>query len=711
MRFMNLLAAVCLMAAATTLGASPVSVDPDSKVQPELASAFEGQPDGAFVRAIVSLDAGMPPGLERAAAIAAAQDRVLGAFSSENSGRGLAVLTRYRTLFGFSAELTRGQVIALARRNDVSYIEVMPVHEKHWPESHPLTDVDLALQAGYDGTGAVIAIIDDGIDNQHAAFADKLLGGYDFADFDSDPTIDCLDQSHGTAVAGVALGNGGGALGVASGAKFVFLKIQGSSICGSASLDGDIVGAIDWAVAHKDDYDIDIISMSLGGGLYSSASSCDASSSLYFNAIRNAVQAGITVIAASGNDGMCDAMSRPACFSDVISVGAVYDENLGNIGWYVNSGSCADLTRYYGSWVAFEDAYADNVTVYSNSATFLDVAAPATCATSAAPNGGLTDCFGGTSSATPFTSGTAALMVQAAGKGVLSPADVRDILVGTGNAVTDPKNGRVTPRVNGLTAADEAATYGGGEPPNVAPQAAFSFGCNNLDCSFTDASSDTDGTIVSWSWNFGDGATSGNQNPSHAYAAAGTYTVTLTVTDNDGASNSVNESVTVTEPLANQAPTADFTSSCTDLTCTFTDTSTDGDGTVVSWSWDFGDGATSNAQNPSHSYASAAASPYTVTLTVTDDADASDSASKSVTVTEPVNADFDLEGTAESNRNKWTAIVTDRNGNTLNGTWSENGAESCSESVCTLGNLNSRKVGSVVFTEATTGAQVTVNQP
>ena len=131
----------------------------------------------------------------------------------------------------------------------------------------------------------------------------------------------------------------------------------------------------------------------------------------------------------------------------------------------------------------------------------------------------------------------------------------------------------------------------------------------------------------------------------------------------------------------------------------------------MSWSWDFGDGATSNAQNPSHSYASAAASPYTVTLTVTDDGGASDSASGSVTVTEPVNADFDLEGTAESNRNKWTAIVTDLNGNTLNGSWSESGAESCSENVCTLGNLNSRKVGSVVFTEATTGAQVTVNRP
>ena len=417
MQIMKLLVAALLMVATTAMGDSPTPVTPDAKIQPALAKAFEGKSESSRVRAIVSLEADQPAGLDRAAAIAAAQDRVIGAFKAENNGAGLAVLARYRTLFGFSAELNRGQVTALARRGDVTFIEEMPAHEKLWPESHPLTDVDLAQQAGYDGGGAVIAIIDDGIDATHPAFSGKLLGGYDFADFDSDPTNDCSAQSHGTAVAGVALGNGGGVLGVASGANMVFLKIQSSGICGSSSLDGDIVGAIDWAVANKNAFGIDIISMSLGGGLYSSESSCDGSSSIYFNAMRNAVNAGITVIAASGNDGMCDAMSRPACFSDVVSVGAVYDENLGNIGWCVNRNTCANSSRNPGCPIgyeaAFEDAVADNVIVYSNSASFLDVAAPATCATSAAPGGGITNCFGGTSSATPFTSGTAALVIAA----------------------------------------------------------------------------------------------------------------------------------------------------------------------------------------------------------------------------------------------------------------------------------------------------------
>jgi serine protease len=80
----------------------------------------------------------------------------------------------------------------------------------------------------------------------------------------------------------------------------------------------------------------------------------------------------------------------------------------------------------------------------------------------------------------------------------------------------------------------------------------------------------------------------------------------------------------------NQAPAANFTSSCSSLTCSFTDTSTDADGTIASRSWNFGDGTTSTAANPSKTYA--AAGTYTVTLTVTDNAGATGTTSKSVTV-------------------------------------------------------------------------------
>jgi PKD repeat protein len=82
---------------------------------------------------------------------------------------------------------------------------------------------------------------------------------------------------------------------------------------------------------------------------------------------------------------------------------------------------------------------------------------------------------------------------------------------------------------------------------NVPPTADFSFSTTDLTASFTDASTDSDGTVDSWSWDFGDGNTSTEQNPSHTYATAGTYIVVLSVTDNDGASNDNTQSVTVSD--------------------------------------------------------------------------------------------------------------------------------------------------------------------
>src|SRR6266566_1910938 len=160
--------------------------------------------------------------------------------------------------------------------------------------------------------------------------------------------------------------------------------------------------------------------------------------------------------------------------------------------------------------------------------------------------------------------------------------------------------------------------------PNQPPSAAFTFSCTGLGCSFTDQSSDPDGSVTSWQWTFGDGTTGSTaQNPSHTYSAAGSYTVTLTVKDNQNASSSpVSHTVQVTAP--NQPPTAAFTSSCTGLGCSFTDQSSDPDGSVTSWQWTFGDGTTgSTAQNPSHTYS--AAGSYTVTLTVKDNQNASSS--------------------------------------------------------------------------------------
>jgi PKD repeat protein len=85
---------------------------------------------------------------------------------------------------------------------------------------------------------------------------------------------------------------------------------------------------------------------------------------------------------------------------------------------------------------------------------------------------------------------------------------------------------------------------------NQPPTAAFTHACSGLTCSFTDASTDADGTVAAWHWGFGDGATSTARSPDRTYAAAGTYTVILTATDDRGATTSASKSVTVSAPAA-----------------------------------------------------------------------------------------------------------------------------------------------------------------
>lgn len=96
---------------------------------------------------------------------------------------------------------------------------------------------------------------------------------------------------------------------------------------------------------------------------------------------------------------------------------------------------------------------------------------------------------------------------------------------------------------------------GGG---SSAPTANFSATSNGLTATFTDASTDSNGSIISRNWNFGDGSTSTVTNPGHAYAAGGSYTVSLTVTDNEGLTGGISKVVTVSAPggsvLSNGVP-------------------------------------------------------------------------------------------------------------------------------------------------------------
>jgi PKD repeat protein len=154
--------------------------------------------------------------------------------------------------------------------------------------------------------------------------------------------------------------------------------------------------------------------------------------------------------------------------------------------------------------------------------------------------------------------------------------------------------------------------------PNTPPTASFTFSCSGLSCSFDGSpSSDSDGTVASRSWAFGDGSTASAITASHTYGHIGTFVVSLTVTDDRGASAVASQAVTV----ANLAPTAAFTVSCSSVRCTVDGgASTDRDGSIATWAWNFGDGTAGSGKATTHDYPKAGS--YTLTLTVTDNAGA-----------------------------------------------------------------------------------------
>jgi PKD repeat protein len=146
------------------------------------------------------------------------------------------------------------------------------------------------------------------------------------------------------------------------------------------------------------------------------------------------------------------------------------------------------------------------------------------------------------------------------------------------------------------------------------------------------ASSDADGTIVSYQWAFGDGGSGSGVTAGHKYKTAGTYAVVLVVEDNSGNHGTTSQTVTVTE---GDAPVASFVYSPTNPaeneTIYFNASgSTDEDGTIVSFDWDFGDGTIASGQSVTHKYGGSGS--YTVVLRVTDDDGNTDNATQTISI-------------------------------------------------------------------------------
>ncbi len=93
---------------------------------------------------------------------------------------------------------------------------------------------------------------------------------------------------------------------------------------------------------------------------------------------------------------------------------------------------------------------------------------------------------------------------------------------------------------------------------NSEPVADFSYTCDGSICDFdASASSDADGTIVSYSWDFGDSTSGSGITASHTFTETQTFKVTLTVTDDIGAVGSASQNVEITD-LTNTLHVADL---------------------------------------------------------------------------------------------------------------------------------------------------------
>ncbi|MGI9624723.1 MAG: S8 family serine peptidase, partial [Acidimicrobiales bacterium] len=131
-------------------------------------------------------------------------------------------------------------------------------------------------------------------------------------------------------------------------------------------------------------------------------------------------------------------------------------------------------------------------------------------------------------------------LIQPFNAGAWASFDV-DVTAGSTVTVTAANNGGVNAVISAILLGDDSAT----PPPDLPPTAAFSVSCTDLDCQFTDQSTDAEGDIASWSWSFGDPDTSTAQSPSHSYSSPDTYSVSLTVTDEGGNTDFVVKEVTV----------------------------------------------------------------------------------------------------------------------------------------------------------------------
>jgi subtilisin family serine protease len=161
----------------------------------------------------------------------------------------------------------------------------------------------LGLNGTLDGSGVTIAVLDSGIDSKHKSFATS--GKIKFSkDFTGENRTDD-PWGHGTHVAAIAAGEGaatnGAYEGIAPAANLINLRVLNSEGIGRVS---NVLAALDWLVANKNNYNVRVVNMSLGTTAINSYENDPLC-----NAVRKLVNSGVVVVAAAGNNGK-DARGR-----------------------------------------------------------------------------------------------------------------------------------------------------------------------------------------------------------------------------------------------------------------------------------------------------------------------------------------------------------------------------------------------------------------
>lgn len=162
------------------------------------------------------------------------------------------------------------------------------------------------------GQNSRVLVLDTGIDKNHISLKNNIENTKDFVGDNNSP-YDVWDQvGHGTHVAGTIAGqaDSSGFVGVAPKAKILAGRVCSHEGCSNVA----VAKGINWGIEQK----VDVVSMSLGGSFATPSERM---------AVQKALRAGVTVVAASGNDGTSK-VSYPAALAGVIAVGATDEKDL-----------------------------------------------------------------------------------------------------------------------------------------------------------------------------------------------------------------------------------------------------------------------------------------------------------------------------------------------------------------------------------------------